>query len=137
MKFIEPKWLIPEEKKQIDVNIIDDLGNRQRVIIPRDDSNTDYRSLIQQHTIEQIQKNTDEAVRIYRERKARQNTRDRENEERVKNEELFLTKLEVFEMDDIKNSNDKELKRKIRKSKNKTEVLINAIVGIINEQNSK
>jgi len=50
---------------------------------------------------------------------------------------LFLAKLEVFEMDDIKNTNNRELKRKIRKSKNKTEVLINAIVGIINEQNSK
>ena len=137
MKFIEPRWLIPEEKKQIDVRVVDDNGNKQRLIIPRDENNTDYKSLLLQYTIEQIQKNTDEAVRIFRESKSRDAQREKEHAERRLNEELFLAKLEAFEMDAIKNSTNKELKRKIRKSKNKTEVLINAIIGIIDEQNTK
>ena len=137
MKFIEPRWLIPEEKKQIDVRVVDDNGNKQRLIIPRDENNTDYKSLLLQYTIEQIQKNTDEAVRIFRESKSRDAQREKEHAERRLNEELFLAKLEAFEMDEIKNSTNKELKRKIRKSKNKTEVLINAIIGIIDEQNTK
>lgn len=137
MKFIEPKWLVPEEKNQIDVKIIDDNGNKQRLIIPRDENNTDYKSLLLQYTIEQIQKNTDEAVRIFRESKSRDAQREKEHAERRLNEELFLAKLEAFEMDEIKNSTNRELKRKIRKSKNKTEVLINAIIGIIDERNTK
>ena len=137
MKFIEPRWLIPEEKKQIDVRVVDDNGNKQRLIIPRDENNTDYKSLLLQYTIEQIQKNTDEAVRIFRESKSRDAQREKEHAERRLNEELFLAKLEAFEMDEIKNSTNRELKRKIRKSKNKTEVLINAIIGIIDERNTK
>lgn len=137
MKFIEPKWLVPEEKNQIDVKIIDDNGNRQRLIIPRDENNTDYKSLLLQYTVEQIQKNTDESVRIFRESKSRDNQREKEHAERRANEELFLAKLEAFEIEEIKNSTNRELKRKIRKSKNKTEILINAIIGIIDERNSK
>lgn len=137
MKFIEPKWLVPEEKNQIDVKIVDDNGNRQRLIIPRDENNTDYKSLLLQYTVEQIQKNTDESVRIFRESKSRDNQREKEHAERRANEELFLAKLEAFEIEEIKNSTNRELKRKIRKSKNKTEILINAIIGIIDERNSK
>ena len=137
MKFIEPKWLVPEEKRQIDVKVVDDNGNKQRLIIPRDENNTDYKSLLLQYTLEQIQKNTDESVRIFRESRSRNIQREKEHAERRVNEELFLAKLEAFEMDEIKNSTNRELKRKIRKSKNKTEVLINAIVGIIDERNSK
>ena len=137
MKYIEPKWLIPEERKQIDVKFIDDQGNKQRVIIPRDDNNTDYRSLLLQHTIEEIDKNTEDAIRIFRESKSRDQQRDKEARERQINEELFLAKLEMFEMEEIKNSTNKDLKRKIRKSKNKNEVLVNAIIGIIDERNKK
>ena len=37
-------------------------------------------------------------------------------------EELFKAKLEAFEMDIVKNSNDRELKSKIRKATTKTQV---------------
>jgi hypothetical protein len=51
---------------------------------------------------------------------------DPEEEERVKKnkeqEELFKAKLEAFEMDIVKNSTDREMKAKIRKSTSKTAV---------------
>ncbi len=137
MRYIEPKWLIPEEKKQIEVNSVDDNGNRVKIIIPRDERNSDYKSLISQYTIQQIDKNTDESLRIFREMQSRKNQRDVENRARIDGEELFMAKLEAFEMDEVKNTTNKEFKRSIRKSKNKMEVLVNTIVGIINERNKK
>lgn len=137
MRYIEPKWLIPEEKKQIEVNSVDDNGNRVKIIIPRDERNSDYKSLISQYTIQQIDKNTDESLRIFREMQSRKNQRDVENKARIDGEELFMAKLEAFEMDEVKNTTNKEFKRSIRKSKNKMEVLVNTIVGIINERNKK
>lgn len=135
MKYINPKWLVPETRKQIEVDCINDEGIRQRVVIPRDEGNSDYQSLLLSFSIETIEKNTKEAVRIFRENQARSNQINKEKDDRQKNEDLFLAKLEVFDMDEIKNSTDKNLKRKIRKSKSKNEVLINAIIGIINERN--
>jgi len=137
MRYIEPKWLIPEEKKQIEVNSVDDNGNKVKIIIPRDERNSDYKSLISQYTIQQIDKNTDESLRIFREMQSRKNQRDVENKARIDGEELFMAKLEAFEMDEVKNTTNKEFKRSIRKSKNKMEVLVNTIVGIINERNKK
>tara|TARA_B100001093_G_scaffold508198_1_gene569951 strand:+ start:22583 stop:23020 length:438 start_codon:yes stop_codon:yes gene_type:complete len=135
MKYINPRWLIPETRKQIEVDCLNNDGTRQRSIIPRDERNSDYQSLLIQHSIEIIEKNTQESVRIWREEKARRDQEDREKDERAHNEALFLAKLEIFDMDEVKNSTNKDLKRQIRKSKNKTEVLINAIIGIINERN--
>lgn len=135
MKYINPRWLVPETRKQIEVDCLNDDGTKQRSIIPRDEGNSDYKSLLLQHSIETIEKNTQEAVRIWREEKARKAQQDKEKDERARNEELFLAKLEIFDMDEVKNSTNKDLKRQIRKSKNKTEVLINAIIGIMNERN--
>lgn len=137
MKFIEPKWLDAEVRRQIDVKVIDDNGNIQRAVIPRDVNNTDYKSLMLQYSIEDIQKNTDEDIRLFRERKARRDREKNEKTEREANEALFLAKLEVFEMEEVKNSTNRELKRKIRKSKNKTELLINTIIGIIDDRKSE
>lgn len=137
MKYIEPKWLIPEDKKQIQVNGVDNNGNKVKIIIPRDETNSDYKSLMAQYTIQQIDKNTDESLRIFRELQKRKSQRDVENKARIDSEELFMAKLEAFEMDEVKNTTNKEFKRSIRKSKNKMEVLVNTVVGIINERNKK
>jgi hypothetical protein len=137
MKYIEPKWLIPEDKQQIEATGVDDNGVQVKIIIPKDNNNSDYNSLMTQYTIEQIDKNTAESVRIFREMQNRMSQRNLEEKGRQASEELFLAKLEAFEMDEVKNTTNKEFKRSIRKSKNKTEVLINTIVGIINERNKK
>lgn len=137
MKYIEPKWLIPEDKQQIEATGVDDNGVQVKIIIPKDNNNSDYNSLMAQYTIEQIDKNTAESVRIFREMQNRMSQRNLEEKGRQASEELFLAKLEAFEMDEVKNTTNKEFKRSIRKSKNKTEVLINTIVGIINERNKK
>ena len=135
MRYIEPKWLIPEEKKQIEVISVDDNGNKVKIIIPRDERNSDYKSLISQYTIQQIDKNTDESLRIFREMQSRKNQRDVENRARIDGEELFMAKLEAFEMDEVKNTTNKEFKRSIRKSKNKMEVLVNTIAPLVGRSN--
>lgn len=134
MIYVNAKWLIPEKKEQIDVIVISDNGIKQRMIIPRDESNSDYKNLMLTTSLDEIEKNTEESLRIFREEKAFKEKVAEEATQRKTGEELFLAKLEAFEMDEIKNTTDKDLKRKIRKSKNKTEVLINAIIGVINER---
>lgn len=135
MIYVNAKWLIPEKKEQIDVIVISDNGVKQRMIIPRDESNSDYKNLLLTTSLDEIEKNTEEALRIFREEKAFKDQVAAESDQRKIGEELFLAKLEAFEMDEIKNTTDKDLKRKIRKSKNKTEILVNAIIGVINERN--
>ena len=135
MIYVNAKWLIPEKKEQIDVIVISDNGVKQRMIIPRDESNSDYKNLLLTTSLDEIEKNTEEALRIFREEKAFKDQVAAEKDQRKIGEELFLAKLEAFEMDEIKNTTDKDLKRKIRKSKNKTEILVNTIIGVINERN--
>lgn len=134
MIYVNPKWLVPDKKEQIDVVVISDDGIKQRMIIPRDESNSDYKNLLLTTTIDEIEKNTEEALRVYREDKSFKEQATAEKNQRKIGEELFLAKLEAFEMDEIKNTTDKDLKRKIRKSKNKTEILVNTIIGVMNER---
>ena len=48
-------------------------------------------------------------------------------------DELFALKLGLFEVDEIKNSEDIELKKSLRQSKTKAEVLLNALTIICKE----
>lgn len=69
-----------------------------------------------------------------RERQQRIDRRkEKERLERERSDLLFKTKLETFEIDEVRNSKDRKLKARIRKAKSVSEVQIFAAVLIANE----
>lgn len=79
--------------------------------------NADWEEIIAQNTIEQIDKNTQDRIERHKQRKEEGNRANKEREQAKKLEQLFNAKLEVFEIDTIKNSRNRKLKAKIRKAK--------------------
>jgi len=78
----------------------------------------DYEEILKQNTLEEIDKFTsDRLERHQQEREARVN-REKERLEAKRLEDLFNTKLQTFEIEEIKQSSNRKLKSKIRKSKN-------------------
>lgn len=88
-----------------------------------------YKTVIAQIGIEKIDRNTQDR----RERKAREDKENRAKHEQVKQakelEHLFGLKLKAFEVEAIKNSEDKKLRQKLRRASN--EVEMNAIATLI------
>ena len=57
----------------------------------------------------------------------------KEQEQSKKLEELFNAKLEVFEIDTIKNSTNRKMKARMRKSKNRYELLAYTVMLLKDE----
>ena len=78
----------------------------------------DYELIIAQNGIEKIDENTKEREDRHRQRHETEKRQQSESDQARKLEYLFNAKLEVFEIDAIKNSTNRKLKSKIRKAKN-------------------
>ena len=85
--------------------------------------NPDFEEIIAQNSIEIIDKNTKERQERHKQRREEGRRADKEREQAKKLEFLFNAKLEVFEIDTVKNSKNRKLKAKIRKSKNQYEMM--------------
>jgi len=83
--------------------------------------NQDYDAIVEQFGIEGL----DQRTQIHKDGQKKQQARRREQEEqkfqRQKQEILFNMKLEIFEIDLVKKSKNKELKKLIRKAKSPIE----------------
>jgi hypothetical protein len=84
--------------------------------------NPDWDEIIAQNTIETIDKNTQERLNRHKQRHEEGKRAQKEREQAKKLESLFNAKLEVFEIDQVKNSKNRRLKAKIRKSKSEWEM---------------
>ena len=68
----------------------------------------------------------------------------RENDRKAKEQQeeydrirkVFETKVEIFNIPDISNSTDREMKSKIRRSKNSVEAIINAVMLLMKEKDN-
>lgn len=123
-----PIWY-NEDKTQVICNMINGSGRFTAVITkPEDGSNPDWDLIVSKYTNEQIDDNTQ---------------KNKNNIERIKNqkfeeyklqvdksqkEALFNVKAEAFEIDLIKNSSNRELKNKLRRSKSILEAQIIASI---------
>lgn len=114
----------------------DNKTTRQQMVVSRFDnqgrSNKDYEDIINHVTSERIDANT---VRVQQElaakqRKEAQAKKDAENTRRL--EQLFQLKIDAFEIPEVKESSDRVLKSKLRKSKNSLEVQVYASVIAMN-----
>ena len=100
----------------------------------------DFEEILEQNTLEQIDKFTaDRLERHKQEREAKVN-REKERQEAKRLEDLFNTKLQTFEIEEIKQSTNRKLKSKIRKAKNIIEMNAYAtmlLMETMNESNGE
>ena len=99
--------------------------------------NPDWKEIMEKWTIEEIDKFTDEKLNEHNKERQQKREEELDNIERAKSESLFNAKLDAFEIDLIKNSKDRELKSRIRKSKNMIEVTAFTAALILKEHESK
>lgn len=83
----------------------------------------DFNDIIEQNSLETIDANTKAREDRHKKRRADEKKSHEESVQARKLEELFNSKLEVFEIVTIKNSTNRKMKAKIRKSKNKWELM--------------
>lgn len=85
--------------------------------------NPDFEACVAENTIEAIDKHTAERQERHKQRREDDKKADKERKQAKKLEELFNDKLEIFEIDIVKNSKNRLLKSKIRKAKNRYEMI--------------
>jgi len=115
-------WEIPEEKNRIRALEITETGSRELIIDPSDKEN--YDAVLAEFPIEVIDARTEEDVKNWRAKKFEDEQHQKEAAEREMQEHLFIEKLAVMEIEEIKNTTNKKLKRRIRKAKNFAELYI-------------
>ena len=84
--------------------------------------NADYDAIIEQYGLEELDKRTADHLENQQKNIEREKEQAEEKFMRQKQEVLFNMKLEAFEIDIVKNSQNKELKKLIRKSKTPLEI---------------
>ena len=87
-----------------------------------DDGNPDWKEIFTIWTSEELDELTQKILDDENELKAKQKEAELDELERMKGDSLFAAKLEAFDIDIIKNSQNRNFKSKIRKAKNLTEV---------------
>lgn len=92
----------------------------------------DWQDIIDQNSIETIEKNTEDRKESHRKRHEAEKIKHKENVQKIKLEELFNLKLEIMEIDSVKNCSDRKLKSRIRKAKSKIEAI--AFANLIIQQ---
>lgn len=85
--------------------------------------NPDWEEILKQNDTAVIDKNTEEREERHRKRRESEVMEKKERDQARKLEELFNAKLEVFEIDSIKSSTNRKMKARMRKSKNRYELL--------------
>ena len=99
--------------------------------------NPDFNEVIKQNTIEKIDANTAEREERHRTRHEEEKRRAQERKQAQKLEELFNAKLEIFEVDTIKDSKNRKLKSKIRRAKNIYEMMAYTTMLLQDELNEE
>ena len=130
------------QKNELRVNSVetydDGSTTTTRMYIPRDDDpNSIFNKVVQKFTEEYITAVSDEASRAAEEqRSADKVARElvaQDDLRRHNQEKLFSLKLESFEIEEVKNSTNRQLKSKIRKAKTLTEVQAFTTIIIMEE----
>jgi hypothetical protein len=116
-EYLNPYWSNKENRHLI-VTIKFPNGKTSTASIQdTDGSNPDMKEIMKVYTEEDIDANTQKGLDARNEKIRKHAERKESQKARAKQEALFAIKLEMFEIDTIKNSENKELKRRIRKAK--------------------
>lgn len=103
--------------------------------IPKDEQHPLYRDIRAQFTEEELITNTAREVQIQTSRnKAMQDEKVQRDREELRSK-LWEVKSQFMDMDDVKNSDQKELKRKLRKATSYFEALAYGVSILVKENN--
>lgn len=105
--------------------------------LPDGSVSKDFEEIIKQNTLEVIDKNTQDREDRHKQRRKADKQKQDERRQADLLAELFNTKLEVFEIEDIKNSKNRRMKSKIRKAKNKYEMMAYVVMLLQEEMNKE
>lgn len=121
-----PHWMNPEKTHVAVVFEYDDGRAPVRGNIgvdSHDSDNPDWQDLLEQFGgIEGVDKSHKRLLDEHNARKERRTQEMKEHASRKEQEMLFHMKLNAFEMDEVRQSTNHELKKKIRKAKNPLEI---------------
>jgi len=123
-KIENPTW-VDDEKSQVLCNLITDKGRYTCVITKSEPGqNPDWDLVASKYTEEHIDENTKKHFHAVERNKLQKFEEYKLNVDKHMKERLFNVKAEAFEIDLIKNSTNRELKNKLRRSKNILEAQI-------------
>ena len=133
-KIENPYWANKEKQHIIAEFFYPDTNKRVTASIMNDGSNRDYEEIMRSFSIRQIDANTDRRMED-RNQQIKQNLeRQKVDKTRMQQEQLFAAKLDAFELDVVKNSKNRDLKSKIRKSKTFMEVTAYTVMLLMQEE---
>lgn len=101
----------------------DDGRVAQATISESDVTNPDLVEIKTKFTNEQLEANTRKKIQDINAERDRKHQEELAKQQRKQQEELFAAKLKIFEIDAIKDSDNRQLKSKIRKSKSDVEAM--------------
>ncbi len=96
-------------------------------------TNPDLAEIKQKFTTEELETNTRKKIQQINVERERKKQEEEARAQRKLQEELFAAKLKIFEIESIKNSTNRSLKSRIRKSKSDVEALAWAAALMLNE----
>ena len=120
---VNPHW-INNARSVISAEFHYDDGRvAQATISESDVTNPDLVEIRAKFTDEQLEANTRKKIQEINAERDRKHQEELAKQQRKQQEELFAAKLKIFEIDAIKNSDNRQLKSKIRKSKSDVEAM--------------
>lgn len=99
--------------------------------------NPDFEEILQQHSVSAVDANTEERLDRHKKRRESEIARQKERNETKRLEDLFNYKLQTFEIPEIKESTNRKMKAKIRKSRNMTEMNAYATILLMEALNEQ
>lgn len=103
------------------------------VISDSDTSNPDLAEILRTFDTATLEQNTRRNIQKITADAEKKRLVEEAQEERKKQEELFAAKLKIFEIDGIKNSTNRDLKSRIRRSKSDVEAMAWASALLLSE----
>lgn len=144
-KWMDNAFWETDEKEMLNciLEMEDDVGRVTRQVMKlrkTDDEgneNPDFVEVVETLGESLIDENTTERNSRKKREAEEEKQRELEHAKARKLEELFNYKLEAFEIEDIKNSKNRQLKSKLRRAKNRVEVDLYAIMIVMEEMKRK
>jgi len=144
-KWMDNAFWENDEKEMLNciLEMEDDVGRVTRQVMKlrkADDEgnvNPDFAEVVELLGESIIDENTTERNSRKKREAEEEKQRELEHAKARKLEQLFNYKLEAFEIEDIKNSKNRQLKSKLRRAKNRVEVDLYAIMIVMEEMKRK
>ena len=100
-----------------------------------DTNNPDWNEIMAKYSEDEIEQNTQRAIRRQSQEREAVKQKEEAAKEKKRQEDLFATKLQAFEVDAVKNTSNRALKSAIRRAKNNFEVMAFTAALIMEEFN--